>query len=116
MIILILKELEKLVKRESLGVPCSPQPLRAVCPGPSSCSGLKVSVNRLQGTGLYLAGATDSISDPSIHGGKLIPFSLRKGGSVQITLFLKIVLFALGRSQTSHVGGVCCVTDLSPGD
>lgn len=29
-------------------------------------------------------------------------------------LFLKTVLFVLGCSQASNVGGVCCVTNLRP--
>lgn len=50
----------------------------------------------------------------SFHGGKRIPFSLLEGESVRITLFLKIILFALGCGQASHVGAVCCVTNLRP--
>lgn len=37
-----------------------------------------------------------------------------QGGSVQLTLFLKNILFVLGCGQASDVGGVCCVTSLSP--
>lgn len=33
---------------------------------------------------------------------------------MQIALFLKTVLFVLGCSQASNVGGVCCVTNLRP--
>lgn len=43
-----------------------------------------------------------------------LPIPSAPGGSVQIALFLRNILFVLGSSQASNVGGVCCVINLEP--
>lgn len=43
-----------------------------------------------------------------------VPIPSAPGGSVQIALFLRNILFVLGSSQASNVGGVCCVVKLGP--
>lgn len=43
-----------------------------------------------------------------------VPIPSAPGGSVQIALFLRNILFVLGSSQASNVGGVRCVLNLGP--
>lgn len=115
--ILILKEQEKVVERERYHVLCSRRPLEGSLP--------LVSDHDLVARLVYSICSSFSENRTvfsrccrqhfrSFHGGKRIQFSLLEGESVRITLFLKIILFALGCGQASHVGAVCCVTNLRP--